>query len=364
MAGCVVELVALFLLLGFVRARHNIHASSTALRAVTKAAASHSANSVWFEPQLSRTELIAVFDGVWRDMRDLCPSLPQRHSVDADFDDRLLDPTNDDYKYVIGYAERKEFLSGGVWQGALGSQSAYDYVASRGYNVMGKVRLARSPPGGWFRGAGSCSVKFRLEDVLRHEIMHLIGVSTTIRESDEDEDTLLVGRPYLGVCFPGAFDRLVENSAGQRVVDGRCRFSGNLGNEPFFVRAVQLFQYKEDWVQGTSMSHLRSVHAMLTPSVGLCEAGGPRPMTTLDADVLGGLNIVCDATKLTAAVDGTFTNPNFLSEHPYKEHNGSGYLSQSQPKPSAGRARSSHLLVHLCTLLSSYLLATNLACSV
>jgi len=283
--------------------------------------------------------------------------------VDIDFDDKLLDPNDDKYKYVIGYAKRNDYLSGGVWRSALGSQHGYNYVASNGYSFMGEVRVARSPPGGWFRGSGSCSVKFRLEDVLRHEIMHLVGVSSTIRESTADPNVLLVGRPYMGVCMPGEFDRLIHNHRNETVVGVNCRFSGNLGKEPFFVNQVQLFQYQDDFVSGTSMSHLRSVHAMLTPSVGLCESGGPRPMTTLDADVLQGLHITCDPTKLLAAVDGTFKDPNFLVVRPHMGQNGSEYSSPTQKK-SAGTLRRSYspATLHLGTWVFLYLLATTSAC--
>ena len=89
-------------------ALHHIHASASALKIVAEAASAHATNPRWWQPTLTRSELIDVFDKTWQEMRDICPSLPLRHSMDIDFDDRLLDPNEDQYKYVIGFAKRND----------------------------------------------------------------------------------------------------------------------------------------------------------------------------------------------------------------------------------------------------------------
>jgi len=162
---------------------------------VVKATSAHAVSDGWWQPHLGEQELQTVFDDVWQGLRSVCPTIPEAHNVDVGFDDRLLDPTDNDFKYVLGYAERVEYLSQGVWKSGLSSEAGRNYVASRGHEYLGTVRIAPSPPGGWFRGAGECETKFRLEDILRHEVMHLIGVSATIRESLTAENTLVVGRP-------------------------------------------------------------------------------------------------------------------------------------------------------------------------
>ena len=324
-----------FLLITGAAARHHLHVSSRTWKAVTKAAAAHAVNDGWWQPQLGEQELSTAFDDVWQDFRSACPGIPEVHDVDVGFDDRLLDPTNADFKYVLGYAERVEYLSQGMWKSGLASEAGRNYVASRGHEHLGKVRIARTPPGGWFRGSGECQSQFRLEDILRHEIMHLVGISTTIRESTEVEGALVVGRPYSGYCFPGAFDQAIRNADGENVVSGNCLFRGSLGLEPFFVNNVQLFQYRDEFVSGTSMSHLRSVHAMLTPTVDLCRSDGAKPLTTLDGAALAAINIACDATRLLPAADGTFTNQEFLVESPNSAQNGSEYFYQTQQKSAA-----------------------------
>jgi hypothetical protein len=187
-----------------------------------------------------------------------------------------------------------------------------------------------------------------------------MGISATIRESSAQENALVVGRPYMGYCFPGAFDRAIHNADGELVVSSNCLFTGQLGLEPFFVNDAQLFQYKDDFVSGTSMSHLRSIHSMLTPAIELCDPSGVKPMTTLDAAVLAAIDIECDASQLTAAVDGTFTNPEFLVDSPNFEQNGSEYFYH-HPTKSAGVSRSAcweDLRLRLCISLLGCLLTT------
>lgn len=350
----------LFLLFTGVAARHHLHVSSRAWKAVVKATASHALNDGWWQPPLGEVELRAVFDDVWSEIRSLCPGIPLVHDVDVGFDDRLLDPTDSEFRYVLGYAERVEYLSQGLWRSGLASEQGRQYVTSQGYQYLGRVRVARLPPGGWFRGAGNCSTQFRLEDVLRHEAMHLIGVSATIRESSTADNALVVGRPYSGFCFPGAFDRAIRNSNGDQVVSSKCVFKGQLGLEPFYVNDVQLFQYRDEFVSGTSMAHLRSVHAMLTPTINLCDPAGVRPLTTLDGAVLDAIGVACDAALLVPAVDGTFTNPEFLVESPNLAQNGSEYFYH-HPTKSAAALRSAclgDLKSHLCICLLVALLAT------
>lgn len=349
-----------FLLITGVAARHHLHVSSRAWKAVVKASASHAVNDGWWQPPLGEQELRTVFDDVWHGLRSVCSAIPETHDVDVGFDDRLLDPADSDFQYVLGYAERVEYLSQGVWRSGLASEQGRQYVKSQGHQYLGRVRIARQPPGGWFRGAGDCSMQFRLEDILRHEAMHLIGISATIRESSTAKNTLVVGRPYSGYCFPGAFDRAIHNAGGEQVVSSKCLFRGQLGLEPFYVNNVQLFQYRDEFVSGTSMSHLRSVHAMLTPAVDLCDPSGVRPLTTLDGAVLEAIDVACDASQLALAVDGTFTNPEFLVESPNSVQNGSEYFYH-HPTKSAGAWRSvglEDLGLRLCISLLGCLLTT------
>lgn len=301
-------------LLGVASKKHGLYANVEAWQKVVDEAKKHAHFTNYAEPELTETELISVFDHVWAELRAICSTIPEHHNVSVAFDDRLLNPDEPDWENTLGYAYATEMLSGGLWSSVLSSQAGHDFAMSQGATHLGVMRVARATPGGWFRGDGACLYKFRLEDVLRHEILHLIGISASIREGSDN--SLYVGSEYLGLCFPGVFDRAIRNKNGEQVVGTSCEFTAQLGQEALYVNDVQLYQYEGDFLPGSSISHLRSLDAMMTPSIGYCMPEGDKPLTTLDGDVLASLGIACDTSLLASAVDGRFTNPNFLAEAP------------------------------------------------
>lgn len=303
--------VVLYSLFGGSSALHALHANVAAWKKVVEQAEKHAHLAHYAEPELTETELMSVFDSVWAEIRAVCPTIPEHHNVSVAFDDRLLDPDDEDYANVLGYAYATEMLSGGVWSSVLSSQTGHDFATAKGATHLGVLRVARETPGGWFRGGGACLYKFRLEDVFRHEILHLVGISASLREGAGG--SLFVGTEYSGLCFPGVFDRAIHNKNGEKVVGTSCEFTARLGEEPLYVNGVQLYQYEGDFLQGSSISHLRSLDAMMTPSIGYCMPEGDKPLTSLDGDVLASLGIVCNYSMLADATDGRFTNPNFLA---------------------------------------------------
>ena len=95
--------------------------------------------------------------------------------VDVGIDDRLLNESTS-FSRVLGWASRTELLVQRRWQGMLSTQERLDWMLGNGYTHLGTVRVARDPPGGWFRGSErACQDRFRLEDVLLHEVLHLLG---------------------------------------------------------------------------------------------------------------------------------------------------------------------------------------------
>jgi hypothetical protein len=300
-------------LFGTTSALHLLHANVAAWGEVVKQTKAHAHLANYAEPELAETELVAVFNRVWAELRVACPTIPEHHDVSVGFDDRLLDPNDEDYANVLGYAYATEMLSEGVWSSVLSSQQKRDVATGQGATPLGVLRVAREIPGGWYRGDGACLYKFRLEDVLRHEILHLVGISSSVRKGVDG--SLYVGTEYAGLCFPGAFDRAIRNKNGEQVVGTSCEFTAQLGGEPLYVNGVQLYQYEGDFLQGTSISHLRSLDAMMTPSIGHCMPDGDKPLTTLDGSVLASLGIVCDDSMLVKATE-RFRNPDFLAGSP------------------------------------------------
>ena len=98
---------------------------------------------------------------------------------------------------------------------------------------------------------------------------------------------------------------------------------------------------------------VRRAYAASTSTAGAAGAA------TLDAAALRALGIDCDASKLKFAIDGTFTNPEFLVASPRSEQNGSEYFYQTPTKSEAARfSFYAPSLLHLCTLVLVFLQAT------
>lgn len=280
-----------------------LFATSRAWNQVIRATVKTDATYAATEPVLSELELQQRFDGVWNSLMHLCPTLPEdgKEYIDVGFDDALLDETSPLLSRVLGWASRTELLTKGVWGGALATKDGVRLATNMGLTNLGTLRVARKPPGGWFRGAGSvCSHRFRLEDVLLHELLHLLGVSSSVRTLKDG--SLAVGTDYLGTCYPGVFDRKITDEDGHAVVGRSCEFTGLL-DQPLFVNGVRLYAESStgDFVQGTSLSHLMSTNAVLSPSVAACDPAGARPLTSEDAIALAALDVRCDASALPHA---------------------------------------------------------------
>jgi hypothetical protein len=259
------------------------------------------------EPELRVEELRSVFESVWMDTHRLCPTLPADgyKFMDVDFDDRLLN--EEKYSRILGWATRSEVLFEGTWTSAFVSESVSDEALNLHIGVLGQLRIARAPPGGWWRrtDGSKCVSKFRLEDILRHEIMHLVGIYTTVRK---ENDVAVAGAPYLGVCFPSDFDVCIKNTAGDRLIDARCVVQIPLEDGPFFVNGVELYQHEDTFLHGTSLSHSAHPGALLTPAVGACLPEGPREYTDVDGELFRAVGIECSALTSAEAFVETETS--------------------------------------------------------
>lgn len=323
-----------------------LFATSRAWDNVVKATIETEMTYVGTEPALSETELRQRFDEVWDGLLHLCPSLPEdgKAYVDVGFDDALLDEERAPaLSRVLGWASRTELLRHGTWSGALATESGVDSAKSMGLATLGTIRVARSPPGGWFRGHDSaCAYRFRLEDVLLHELLHLLGVSSSVRQLPDGK--LAVGAEYLGTCFPGAFDREITDAQGNKVVGRACEFTGTLG-QPLFVNGARLYAETEEggFVHGTSLSHLMNSDAVLSPSVDACDPAGSRPLTSQDAMALLALDVQCDASALPRAT--VLNSQQTLSDSQSKGQT----LHYGSSSPSSARCRVQSWLAGLAT---------------
>ena len=238
------------------------------------------------QPPLSRAELQYVFENVWADLRAACRNFRVRPSkIDVDLDPRLLELPS--FSRVLGWASRTERLVGGVWRGMLSTESRMREMEN--FAHLGTLRVAPHPPGGWFRGEGNCTSRFRLEDVLLHETLHLLGIASTVRV---EGDGLRVGMDYAGVCFPGEFDAHIQGTNGEYVVDTRCEFH-TTPDDRYYVNGTRLYKSPGPFQDGTTLSHAHNPVAVVSPYVYACDPEGALRLTEYDNGLLRAVDVQC-----------------------------------------------------------------------
>jgi hypothetical protein len=159
-------------------------------------------------------------------------------------------------------------------------------MSQEGYYGSVRIRVNPDVPGGWYVDDGTCSPEYQydLKTVLRHELMHGVGVSSSITP---DGAGYFIGSQ----CYPTIFDTLVENEQHEKIVDG-CMHTHTSGHS-YFVNNVQLYN-PPSFNQGSSMSH--------SAAPGLMWYAIP-PMQCLDYDentwkFLQALNASCNFDTL------------------------------------------------------------------
>ena len=176
-----------------------------------------------------------VANEVWNEINSLC-SL-NHVEINANYNyERFSTP---EYKYVLATASRTMFLINNEWQsGALNK-----------YNITGEIRIDVNPyvPNGWNVDTGTCNIgnHYDLRTVLRHEILHGVGISSSITPEK-------VGHSVGHYCFPYAFDNKIVDGDGDRVVSG-CHLLTELRSE-MYVGGIQLY-HPERFRIGSSLSH-------------------------------------------------------------------------------------------------------------
>ena len=209
-----------------------------------------------------------VADEEWAKLMHRCPSLRQA-KIEVILDESLKD------KMVLAWASRTHVLQNQVWTPSVLTTSAVQRDMLIGVNP--------SIPNGWALGCND-GMRYDLRSVMRHEILHGLGVSSSVTATS-------VGYNYGQYCFPNIMDLAMEDAEGNRLVHG-CTFSDS---ESVYVNGVELF-YPKTHLPGSSLSH--------TEKPGVLNYQVP-PATCLDLDgkdaqLLEGIGLNCSAPSSSA----------------------------------------------------------------
>jgi hypothetical protein len=193
-------------------------------------------NPIRTRQNVDQDTLDDVVRSEWENMVRLCPSLDQGASIRIFFDDTL------EGKSTLAWATQTMFLnSDRVWYPALSNTrySGNDFT----------IGINPSPPNGWFNGdCKYISYRYDLRSVVRHEILHGIGLGSSISYGTSWE----VGHLNNGLCFPRVYDTLIRDENNNKIVD-ECRI-GDISGKKIYLGGVELY-HPEDYVAGSSVSH-------------------------------------------------------------------------------------------------------------
>ena len=172
---------------------------------------------------------------VWNEINSLC----SLNHVEIIAKYNFVKFSKPEYHYVLATASRTMFLIDNELQsGALNK-----------YNLTGSIYIDVNPyvPNGWSVDTGHCNIgnHYDLRTVLRHEILHGIGVSSSITKDR-------VGYSFGDYCYPYAFDTVMQTSSGSEVVSG-CHLMTDLHSD-MYVGGVELYN-PENFRLGSSLSH-------------------------------------------------------------------------------------------------------------
>ena len=187
-------------------------------------------------PTLDPPDVDKIVHEVWDEIASLCSLNPV--TIHASYNYEKYKHPN--YKYVLAMASRTMFLIDGEWQsGALNK-----------YNMTGKIYIDVNPyvPNGWNVDTGQCNIgnHYDLRTVLRHEVLHGIGISSSISPNG-------VGYSIGDYCYPYAFDNVIETKSGSKVLSG-CHLTTELHSD-MYVDGLELYN-PEPFSLGSSLSHL------------------------------------------------------------------------------------------------------------
>ena len=180
-------------------------------------------------------DLEKTAEEVWNEINALCELNP----VDIRVQYNHAKFSKPEYHYVLATASRTMFLIDNKLQsGALNR-----------YGLTGEIIIDINPyvPNGWNVDAGTCNIgnHYDLRTVLRHEILHGIGISSSITPDK-------IGYSFGDLCYPYAFDTVMQTSSGSQVVSG-CHLLTELHSD-MYVDDVQLYN-PANFQLGSSLSH-------------------------------------------------------------------------------------------------------------
>lgn len=174
----------------------------------------------------------------WLKLVELCPGLDPSANIKASFDNTLIGSN------TLAWASQSLLLKDlSYWVPSIATIDFFGHDFIIGVNP--------EPPNGWytFESCDSISFRYDLRTVLRHEMLHGIGIGSSLRNNNGWS----VGHRWNGLCFPRFFDTLIVDADNKPVVSG-CTLNQDITGRNVYLDGVKLFN-PIYYMQGSSLSH-------------------------------------------------------------------------------------------------------------
>lgn len=224
----------------------------------------------------------------YKEMQKQC-NFPDAN-IEVEYDSSLIDTS------VLAWASQNLNLVDRIWIPSLFSKPDAIHF---------KLGFNPEPPNGWH--IGNCRYirwKYDLRTVIRHEILHGVGLGSSIQYSNGWSTGVNTG----GFCFPRLYDTLIKDENNNPILNG-CNMV-DISNKKLYIGDVELY-HPSEFTAGSSLSHHNHPgHLFYYKSMpNTCMY-----ISKYEASMLGFLGLKCSVSPATifAPTLSTFLIPGIL----------------------------------------------------
>jgi len=209
--------------------------------------------------ELYQAKLVVASE--WNNLQKQCHL--GKATIEVQLDPELAGTT------TLAWARHARVLQNGVW---------WPSVLTK-YTSTPDISIGINPGKLWATECDQLGQQLRM--VILHEILHGLGISSSIRASGR------VGFQFGNKCFPTLFDTKIQNEDGENtVMDCKANIQ-----QKMYVNNVQLY-HPTPFSSGSSLSHHATKGGIMAPwPPSQCV-----PLSEQDIKLLAAIGIVCDKT--------------------------------------------------------------------
>ena len=165
----------------------------------------------------------------WSNIAEACPKLRLDADINIGFDSSLVDTD------ILAWNYHTLMLQGGILMPTQDMTIGVNPEVQNGWHLSDNCT--------------DIGYRYDLRTVLRHELIHGIGMGSSIYKSN---NIWQVGESIGGSCYPRLYDTLIEDVIEDKIIEG-CSFRKSIQNRNIYINGVKLFNPM--FYDSSSVSH-------------------------------------------------------------------------------------------------------------